>query len=80
MSTLSERKDGLKNDLSVVEIELISAEESLSIAQNEHDTANQARNTLLQRKEAIGKEIKMIEDIEVYLENLENNQEGEMNK
>ncbi len=80
MSTLIERKDDLKNDLSIVEIELQSAEESLSIAQKEHDIANQARNALLQRKEAIGKEIKMIEDIELYLENLENNEEGEMNK
>lgn len=78
--TLIERKDNLKNKLSIIEIDLESAEESLSIAQKEHDTANQARNTLLQRKEAIGKEIKMIEDIELYLENLESNQEGEMNK
>lgn len=36
--------------------------------------------TLNERKEAIGKEIKMIEDIEVYLESLENNGEGEMGK
>ncbi len=78
--TLNERKDNLKNKLSIVEIELQSAEESLSIAQKEHDSANQARNVLLQRKEAIGKEIKMIEDIEIYLENLGNNQEGEMEK